>query len=328
MKKIKLLSIILAATVFIAGCQAKTGKNGSEKSDVSKTKDVKSSDLSKVKITNLRENKNVFMDINGQKVTFDNFYKYYDLYSGILGMPRNLNGELLNLFVRDKIIKDELKAKNITVSDDEVKKEIDLYVKNLGGEKEFGKYLSVLGIKLDTFIENIKNSLSNKKHLENFKKENKATDDEIKKYYEANKNSLDNVDAKHILVDDEKKANEISKKLKKGEDFEKLSNENSKDKAANAKGGQLGKVTKAAFEANFVEAAFKLKDNEVSAPVKTKYGYHVIVVNKNNVGLDKNKEKINDILSGQKYNKYVEQKVKSTKIDFYDFNGKKIENKN
>ena len=90
----------------------------------------------------------------------------------------------------------------------------------------------------------------------------------------------------------------------------------------------MGKVTKAAFEADFVEAAFKLKDNEVSAPVKTKYGYHVIVVNKNNVGLDKNKEKINDILSGQKYNKYVEQKVKSTKIDFYDFNGKKIENKN
>ncbi|MFM1524375.1 MULTISPECIES: peptidylprolyl isomerase [Helcococcus] len=328
MKKIKLLSIILAATIFVAGCQAKTDKNGSEKADVSKTKDAKDADLNKIKITDLRGNTNIFMDINGQKVTFDNFYKYYDLYSGILAMQRNLTGELSNLLVRDKIIKDELKAKNITVTDEEVKKEIDLYVKNLGGEEEFGKYLSILGVKLDVFTENIKNSLLNKKHLETFKKENKATDEEVKKYYEANKDSLDNVDAKHILVDDEEKANEISNKLKAGEDFEKLSTKNSKDTAANAKGGQLGKVTRAAFEPDFVEAAFNLKDNEVSAPVKTKYGYHVIVVNKNNVGLDKNKEKINDILTKQKYNKNIEEKIKSTKVNFYDFNGKKMENKN
>lgn len=82
------------------------------------------------------------------------------------------------------------------------------------------------------------------------------------------------VHARHILVDDEAKAKEISKKAKAGEDFAKLAKENSKDSAED--GGDLGYFTKDQMVPEFAEAAFKLEKGQVSDPVKTQFGWHVI----------------------------------------------------
>ncbi len=84
------------------------------------------------------------------------------------------------------------------------------------------------------------------------------------------------VHARHILVDDEAKAKEISKKAKAGEDFAKLAKENSKDSAED--GGDLGYFTKDQMVPEFAEAAFKLEKGQVSDPVKTQFGWHVIKV--------------------------------------------------
>ncbi|MEP9352406.1 peptidylprolyl isomerase [Xanthobacter sp. KR7-65] len=84
------------------------------------------------------------------------------------------------------------------------------------------------------------------------------------------------VRARHILVDDEAKAKEISKKAKAGEDFSKLAKENSKDSAED--GGDLGYFTKEQMVPEFAEAAFKLEKGQVSDPVKTQFGWHVIKV--------------------------------------------------
>ncbi|HVY63082.1 MAG TPA: peptidylprolyl isomerase [Planctomycetota bacterium] len=76
-----------------------------------------------------------------------------------------------------------------------------------------------------------------------------------------------------------KQADEACAALAKGADFEKLAKEQSDDKGSGAEGGDLGDVTRAtAFVPEFLEAAFKLKEGEVSAPVKSQYGYHVIQV--------------------------------------------------
>ncbi|MFG1205702.1 peptidylprolyl isomerase [Xanthobacter flavus] len=84
------------------------------------------------------------------------------------------------------------------------------------------------------------------------------------------------VHARHILVDDEAKAKEIAKKAKAGEDFAKLAKENSKDSAED--GGDLGYFTKDQMVPEFAEAAFKLEKGQVSDPVKTQFGWHVIKV--------------------------------------------------
>lgn len=88
----------------------------------------------------------------------------------------------------------------------------------------------------------------------------------------------DEVDARHILVESEEKANEVFDKINKGEDFAKLAAEYSSDPGSKADGGKLGYFTKGMMVKEFEDAAFALKKGEVSKPVKSKFGWHVIKV--------------------------------------------------
>ncbi len=82
--------------------------------------------------------------------------------------------------------------------------------------------------------------------------------------------------ARHILVEDEAQAKTVVERLKKGEDFAKVAAELSKDPGSGKEGGDLGWFTKDRMVPEFAEAAFKLKKGEVSQPVKSQFGWHVI----------------------------------------------------
>jgi len=84
------------------------------------------------------------------------------------------------------------------------------------------------------------------------------------------------VHARHILVDTKAEAEEIIKRLKNGEDFATLANEKSKD--TNAEGGDLGFFTRGQMLKPFEDAAFALEPGQISEPVKTQFGWHVIKV--------------------------------------------------
>lgn len=84
------------------------------------------------------------------------------------------------------------------------------------------------------------------------------------------------VHARHILVDTEAEAKEVAERLKKGEDFAKLANEKSKDPGA--AGGDLGFFTRGQMLKPFEDAAFALEVGEISAPVQTQFGWHIIKV--------------------------------------------------
>lgn len=88
----------------------------------------------------------------------------------------------------------------------------------------------------------------------------------------------DEVEARHILVDSEDKAKEIEDKIGKGEDFGKLAEAYSTDPGSKSDGGKLGYFTKGQMVKEFEDAAFALKAGEVSPPVKTKFGWHIIKV--------------------------------------------------
>jgi peptidyl-prolyl cis-trans isomerase C len=88
---------------------------------------------------------------------------------------------------------------------------------------------------------------------------------------------LQEVHARHILVDDEATAKKIIAELKKGGDFAALSKQYSKDAAAVEQGGDLGYFKATDMVPEFSTAAFALKDKEISAtPVHTQFGWHVI----------------------------------------------------
>ena len=88
----------------------------------------------------------------------------------------------------------------------------------------------------------------------------------------------DEVDARHILVETEVTATEVYDKVGKGEDFAKLAADYSRDPGSKADGGKLGYFTKGQMVKEFEDAAFALKKGEVSKPVKSKFGWHIIKV--------------------------------------------------
>ena len=101
----------------------------------------------------------------------------------------------------------------------------------------------------------------------------KVTDKELKAAYASYKPEIR---ASHILVKDEKTANDIEAKLKSGAKFEDLAKEKSTDTASASKGGDLGWFGTGVMDPDFEKAAYSLKQNQISAPIKTQYGYHII----------------------------------------------------
>jgi len=85
------------------------------------------------------------------------------------------------------------------------------------------------------------------------------------------------VHARHILVPTEDEAKAVAAELKKGADFAALAKEKSKDPGG-ANGGDLGYFTKDQMVPEFAEVAFKLDKGQVSDPVKTQFGWHIIKV--------------------------------------------------
>ena len=158
--------------------------------------------------------------------------------------------------------------------------------------------------------------------------ENKVTvtDEEIKKYYQEHKDEFkaeESVKARHILIrvpegadakawkDAEKKAEMIRQKLLKGEDFAKLAKEYSEDPGSKNRGGDLGYFSKGRMIPEFEKAAFSLKKGEISRPVKTSFGYHIIKVeDKKAAGqlkLDEVKDEIRKRLIQEKERKLQEE---------------------
>ncbi len=108
-----------------------------------------------------------------------------------------------------------------------------------------------------------------------------VTDAAMKQVYaEAIKDMGDEqeVSARHILVENEDEAKAIAADLKKGGDFAAIAKEKSKDPGSKDSGGDLGFFTKDQMVPEFAEAAFKLDKGQISDPVKSQFGWHVIRV--------------------------------------------------
>jgi peptidyl-prolyl cis-trans isomerase D len=84
--------------------------------------------------------------------------------------------------------------------------------------------------------------------------------------------------ARHILVADETAAQDVLKRLSEGEDFAALAKELSTDTGSGALGGDLGWFGRGKMVPPFEEAAFTLKEGEISVPIKSDFGYHIIQV--------------------------------------------------
>jgi peptidyl-prolyl cis-trans isomerase C len=154
----------------------------------------------------------------------------------------------------------------------------------------------------------------------------KVSDQEVKDYYEKNKEKfapVGQIKASHILVKTEEEAKKIIERLKKGEDFAQLAKKYSIDTASAKNGGDLGYFSRGQMVPEFEAAASRLKPGEISEPVKTKFGYHIIKVTDKKVGQVVDFEKVKNLISQnlvaerqkEAFDSYVEGLRKSYKVE-------------
>jgi peptidyl-prolyl cis-trans isomerase C len=105
--------------------------------------------------------------------------------------------------------------------------------------------------------------------------ESEVTDDKAKAYYQSHKDEFKQVRASHIVVDTEDQAKDVKKRAAGG-DFAALAKELSTDPSAKENGGDLGYFRKDQMVKPFADKAFAMKVGEVSDPVHTEFGYHII----------------------------------------------------
>jgi peptidyl-prolyl cis-trans isomerase C len=192
----------------------------------------------------------VLAKVNGVEITDEDVKLALDDLGP--GLPRQLEGKARETYVLDFLIDEQLVVQKAQAD-------------KMAETPEFAKKLAYLRDKalMETLLGKIAQDAAN--------------DATIKKTYEEaakNQKPETEIHAHHILVPTEDEAKAALKRVKGGEDFSKVATEVSKDPGS--KGGDLGWFSKDRMVPEFGEAAFKLEPGQISDPVKTQFGWHVI----------------------------------------------------
>ncbi len=230
------------------------------------------------------------------------------------------------------------KVGNTVITDGDLERELkslpDYARQMFADEKGKEKFLDELVKKEMLYQEAIKKGLDKSadfvKKVEEFKKltlvsellekeimaKAKVSDQEAKEYYDKHKEEFattTQIKASHILVKTEDEANNVLARLKKGEKFEEIAKKESMDKGSAKNGGDLGYFARGQMVPEFEKAAAALKPGEISKPVKSNYGFHIIKVTDKKAGpvieYDRIKDLISQKLSGERqkesFDKYI-----------------------
>ncbi len=220
------------------------------------------------------------------------------------GLPQKLEGAARQKYVLDYLIDLKLAAK---------KAEADKLTSTPEFERKLGYYREKLA------MEELLNSVGKAAATE--EAERKAYDEAAKA-----EPPQEEIHARHILLPTEEEAKKALAQVKAGEDFGKVATELSKDPSG--KGGDLGWFTKDRMVPEFSDAAFKLKKGEISEPVKTQFGWHIIQVEDTRMKTFPPFEQVKDQAA-----RYVTQKAESeavaqlhnaAKIELFDADGKPL----
>ncbi len=269
---------------------------------------------------------------------------------------------VINQLIIQELLEQEAQAREIKVTNQEVDEAVKELIDKMGGKDLLTKTLRQNGVSVADFKKDVKNQVKMEKLANAYGKIN-ITDNDCKKYYTKNPDKFkhgNQVRASHILISanpyqiqEELKANsknkltdeqikaEVEKVMadKKAE-AEKLANElkadNSKfaqyakkysdDEGSAVRGGDLGFFAKDKMVPEFANAAFSAKPNTVTDPVKSQFGYHIIMVtDRREAGIvpyEKVKNDIKDFLTSEKQivalDEIIQAAKKKSKIEYLD----------
>lgn len=222
--------------------------------------------------------------------------------------------EVLQQMVTEEVLNDKY-----DIDDKEVDKELKKVKEQLGDQFEMA--LMQEGIEdEDAFRKLLRTSLLQEAAVSDGVE---ISDDQLKEEYDR-KNT--EIDAQHILVEDEDTAKEVKKKLDDGEDFAKMVKEYSTDEESAKDEGKLGYFADGDMLPEFFDAAYDMKKGDISDPVQSQYGFHIIKLNdkrekEESIGKfedmkdDLRREIINKDLDQEEAQKKIQKIMDDAKVD-------------
>lgn len=190
--------------------------------------------------------------------------------------------EYLNYLIEAELFVQKAKTEGLKASEEDIQAKYDETKATYETEEAFLKALEENGLTEETYKQRINDGIVMDDYMKSLTADIAVTDEEIKEYYDANIAQFTTgagANMAHILVDTEEKAKEVKAEYEKGTSFEDLAATYGTD-GTKDKGGDLGFVTYDSqnLDADFLAGAKELKEGEVSEPVKTQFGYHLIKV--------------------------------------------------
>ncbi len=306
-KKIVMPIILL---LFILQSNYLLFANEKTETEVKKEESARAVAVAEVK-TEKKTEEDVIATVNGEKV----FRKGLDRRLSVLKrmnqeITRSTQMLVLNQLTKKVLLNQFVEGQNIEVSKKEVQGELEkikFFLKSNpnNSEKPLEEILESQGSNISELKGEIRRTLALSKYLDG-----RVDDDEKSSYFEANKNAFngEKVKASHVLIDTTKlktdaelkkakqKIEDVKKEIDNGADFAEMAKKYSTCPSAE-KGGDIGFFQrKGSMVEEFAKVAFSMKVGEVSDPVKTQFGYHIIKVTDREEGKDVSYEEVKEMV--------------------------------
>ena len=197
------------------------------------------------------------------------------------GTPQfqQIQQQAINFLVQTEELEQKGKELGVKITDKQISDRLAQIRKQLGGEKNLESQAKANGLTLeDVKTQVVRPQLLSEGIYNAVTKDVKVTDQDVQKYYTSHLKLYqqpESRDVRHILVSNRPLANKLYDRIKKGADFAALAKKYSKDPGLRAQGGKLT-IVKGQTAGPFDQTAFLLSKGQVSRPIKTQYGWHII----------------------------------------------------
>ena len=216
---------------------------------------------------------------------------------------QTINNQVLESLIGEALIRQYAQKNSITITDAELNQSLEGLIKDMGGQQEFEKALAARGLTRDMFAATQRTQLLG----------NKVRD----AVTQGVPQTMEQVHARHILVQTPDQAAQALNRLNKGEDFAKVAREVSQDPSSASAGGDLGWFPRGLMVPEFEQAAFSLKPRELSPAIQTQFGYHIIQVLEKDPNRKLPDERWQE-LRQMKFQDWLEDQRDAAKIERFD----------
>lgn len=215
------------------------------------------------------------------------------------------------------LLLDAAEKEGITATEEEVQAQLDNFKVFFQSDQDYENYLQQSGVTEESIKKELSYDIMVNHYVLSKIESLVPTEEELKTLFNDLKMNVQ-VRASHILLNTEEEALKALERINNGEDFAEVAKELSIDTVSGANGGDLDYFNYAKMVQPFSEAAFSMEVGEVSQPVKSDFGYHIIKVTDKIVNEEKTVETEKDILTEYyktyKYEELLEKLEKEAEI--------------